>query len=283
MCRKCKMMVNISLIICILFGVLGCDSDVENSLSNEPFSPKEAIKIEEIDWKINESIMDGEKFISLDYTNNSEYTILDVEIEFKQKEDVTDEQLGVFDKLKEYWSWDEEDVKNVYILGYNRKCAEPGETVSDSPLVINGTYILAESMEQVDIMEPNMVTIAFIGKDGKGYTIYYDYKSNTYGESSYGATDLHQWSESEISGLLPKAEFKAVNVSSDEEDRFFFYAYGVSIEEFNAYVDEIKEKGFTDVQFESGTSYRALNSDNIEANITYDYVEEQLTGCVEKY
>ena len=39
--------------------------------------------------------------------------------------------------------------------------------------------------------------------------------------------------------------------------------------------------GFTEDGFEGSNSYRASNEDGIEANITYNAVEEKLTGSVE--
>lgn len=267
----------------MVLGFTGCTGENNGgTVFDTAFSAKDAIKIEDIDWNVTESVMDGERFLSFNYTNNSKYTILDVEMEFVQKSDVTKEQLSVFNELKEEREWTDEEVSDIYILGYNRKCAEPGETVSDSPCCINGTYTLVESIEQYEIMEPDMATIAFIGKDGKGYAVYYDFKTQTYGESSQGGQDLQEWSDSEISKLLPKAEAPAINVSSDDEDRFYFYAYGVSREAFEKYVEAVKANGFTEVGFESSTSYRATNADGIEAHITYTAVEEKMTGCVDK-
>lgn len=287
-------MKNISRRICIATFILvvlsisltGCGSNesIPSGNSSKPvtaFSAKDAIKIEDILWDVTESVMDGDRFISFNYTNNSKYTILDVEMKFKKKDGTTAEQLTIFDDLKSTYNWSDEDVADTYILGYNRKCADPGETVSDSPCVINGTYILVETLEQYEIMEPDMVTIAFIGDDGKGYVLYYDFKTQAYGQSSQGGQNLQQWSKSKISSLLPKAEFKSVRVSSDDEDRFFFYAYGVSREAFEAYVEAVKLKGFTEVGFEGSKSYRATNTNGIETNITYNAVEETMTGSVE--
>lgn len=277
----------------MLISLTGCGSEnstspisgngsITISASDTSFSTKDAIKIEDIEWNVTESVMDGERFVSFNYTNNSKYTILDVEIKFVQKEDVTSEQLSVFSDLKEKREWTDEEVADIYILGYNRKCAEPGETVLDSPCCINGTYTLVENIDQYELMEPDMVTIAFIGKDGKGYAEYYDFKSQTYGESSQGGQDIQQWSDSEISKMLPKAEAPAINVSSNDENRFFFTAYGVSRDTFEAYVEAVKANGFTEVGFESSTSYRATNADGVEAHITYTAVEEKMTGCVER-
>lgn len=278
---------NVTLIFVLLAIITtGCGNNESMSSDNTKssktlFSAKDAIKIEDILWNVTESIMDGERFISFNYTNNSKYIIMDVEMKFKQKEGTIIDQLAVFDELKATYEWSDEEMTELYILGYNRKFADPGETVSDSPCVVNGTYILVENMKQFEIMEPDVVDIAFIGEDGKGYVIYYDFKTQAYGQSSQGAQNLQQWSKSKISKLLPKANFKATRVSSDDEDDFFFYAYGVSREEYEAYVEAVKLKGFTEVGFEGSNSYRATNKDGIEANITYNVVEEKLTGSVE--
>lgn len=267
----------------VIFNFTGCSGENESGgIFDTAFSAKDAIKIEDIDWSVAESIIDGDRFLSLNYTNNSKYTILEYEVKFVQKSDVTKEQLSVFDDLKEEKEWTDEEVSDIYIIGYNRKCAEPGETVTDSPCCVNGTYTLVENIEQYEIMEPEMATIAFIGKDGKGYAVYYDFKSQTYGESSKGGINLQEWSDSEISKLLPKAEAPAIHVSSNDEDRFYFYAYGVSREAFEKYVEAVKANGFTDVCFENSNSYRATNADGIEAHITYTAVDEKMTGCVEQ-
>ncbi len=43
------------------------------------------LKIENIDWNVKEGVLDGRRFVNFSYTNNSEYPVVDVEIEFKQK------------------------------------------------------------------------------------------------------------------------------------------------------------------------------------------------------
>lgn len=262
-----------------VFSILtGCNNSDEETFSGN-FSAKDAIKIEDLDWNIADSIIDGEKYVSFGYTNNSKYTILEFEIKFTQKDDVTDKQLSVFDSIVENSLWEKTDI---FITGDNRKCADPGETVSDSPCRINNTYTTVESMEQYEIMEPDTATILFIGPGNKGYVMYYDFKTQTYGESSQGGQDLQQWSDSNICKLLPRPNVPATTVSSDKEDYFFFYAYGVSKEMFDAYVEEVKANGFTEVGFESNTSYRATNSDGFEIQITYVSYEETMTGNIEK-
>ena len=115
---------------------------------------------------------------------------MDVEVSFKQKEGITKEQLSVFDDYKEMRDFSDEEVAEIYMLGYNRKCTRPGETAKDSPVVLNGTYYPAESMAQYELMEPETISVAFIGSDDKGYAMYYDYKSQVYGSSTHDAADI---------------------------------------------------------------------------------------------
>lgn len=244
------------------------------------FSAKGAVKIEEIDWSVEESLVDGECFISFGYTNNSPYTILDLEIRFEQRENLTAEDLAAFDELKAEREWSDEDVARIHIEGANHKCAFPGDTVSGYPCNINGTGTWVQSMAQYELMEPDMATICLIGDDGKGYVEYYDFKSNIYGESSQGGIDLHQWSDSELAQLLPKAESVAVQVDRDDEEVFYFTAYGSSVESFTAYVEEVKKKGFTVVDYEGPDTYRATDGNGIQAVITFDSMRNELEGYV---
>lgn len=257
----------------MIFSMTGCG----DSAGFGEFSAKDAIKIEDIDWITTESILDGERIVSFNYTNKSKYTILDVEMEFTQKPDVTKEQMSAFDDYIEWRELTDEEINEIYILGYNRKVAEPNETVTDSPCCIDGTFTYVESAAQLEAMEPNMVTIVFEGKDKKGYTVYYDFKSKTYSESSEGGIDLHQWSDSGIADQIPKIDAPAVIVSNDSEDYFSFKAFGVTGNDFREYVNAVKEKGFETDCYENNTSYSASNAGVANVYCTYTPADEELS------
>lgn len=250
--------------------------------SYEESSEKMELKIEDIDWRVEESILDGEKFLSLNYTNNSDYTIMDVEITFKQKEGLTAEQLSVFDEYKEMLDLSDEEVAEIYILGYNRKCTRPGESGKDSPLVLNGTYHLVESTEQYELMEPDTISVAFIGSDDKGYVMYYDYNSQVYGSSTHDAADIHQWSDKELAKLIDVPECVATSVDIDDDDCFWFNAYGVKKDMYKRYVEDVKSKGFTEDVDEDDDSYEAKNADGVSIDISFSAIEESIDVNVSK-
>ena len=255
------------------------DNETASNTDSES-SDNAAIHIEEIDWNVAASVLDGERIVSFNYTNNSKYTILEIELKFCQKEGLTAEQFAVFDNIKNEWELTDDEIANIYIIGYNRKCADPGETVSDSPCYIEDSYIYVENIAQYEMMEPDIMTIYYIGNDGKGYTIYYDFKSHTYSESSLGGQNIQEWSDSEICKLLPKIEAPEVKIQYDEETIFKFTANGVSRESFEAYVEAVKAKGFTNILIDNNNDYFASADDGTSAEVRYEAVKEQMTVYV---
>lgn len=269
------------ILVCIMVAVLGACGGSEGGTGKPvvkapAFSAKDAILMEDIDWGLTEAVYDGERYIAFAYTNNTEYVILGVEVNFVLKEGVTTEQLSVFQDLQERYEWTEEELHEVSLCGYNRRMADPGEYVSDSPCVINNSMILLESMEQYALMEPDMASIIFIGPDDQAHMVYYDFRSQTYSESSEGGIPINEWSEYEIADLLPEADFDVVIISRDREDAFEFYALGQTNADYDAYVKAVKECGFTDVSYEDASYFSATNADGIDITVDYSEYEEEL-------
>ena len=74
-------------------GVASQTSDDASAVSQtkQPAKKRETIKIDDIAWNVDQGIVDGEKYVLLDYTNNSKYTVTDFEMTFKEKGSVTEE------------------------------------------------------------------------------------------------------------------------------------------------------------------------------------------------
>lgn len=298
-----KRMFNLMLVGCVCgLMVTGCggdtDSDkkdtkttetVEVSEESEPAEMieddeviKDPIKIEDIDWSVEEGIVRGDRFIIFSYTNNTKYPIVDVEMKFTQKEDVTPEQRAVLNSLKENSFWDDDDIIEAYINGYNRKLVDPGEASDGSPCCFNGTYTYVENMDQYELMEPDTVGIVYLRGD-KVYSLYYDFRTQKYSSEDY--KKAVEWSDSDISKLLPKPNSRVVGVGYDEEDDFSFEAYGVSKEEYESYVEDCKDEGFIENDHQDDYSgyceYEAENKDGYSISIRYTSDEECMKGEIE--
>lgn len=258
------------------------EDDLESLETDQELEEQPFINIEDIDWSVEEETIDGQKVISFGYINNTNFTIADVEMKFVQKADVTKEQLSAFDNLKQDGNWSDDEIAEIYLLGYNRKLVDPGESVGESPCVINGTYTLVENMDQYQLMRPDSVSVAYIADNDKMYMIYYDFNTNKYEESTVGAKEIQEWSNSEISSSIPRPQFRVVMVREDNNDKFSFSGFGVSREEYNAYIETCKNEEFTDIQFEGDNSFRALNDDGYEINISYNAIEESVSAGIEQ-
>ena len=79
-------------------GVASQTSDDASAVSQtkQPAKKRETIKIDDIAWNVDQGIVDGEKYVLLDYTNNSKYTVTDFEMTFKEKGSVTEEDKENF-------------------------------------------------------------------------------------------------------------------------------------------------------------------------------------------
>lgn len=253
----------------LLLGIAGCGDDESAAL----IDPGDPVKVEDIDWIVENCIFEDEASLSFNYTNNSPYIITSVDMTFTPKTDVTSEQLDIFSNVTD-------DVSDVYILGCNRKFSDPGETVTDSPCFINGTNTLVENMEQFGLMEPSSVTITYIGFDNLMRAVYYDYKTQTVSEYGESLT-LYNWSDGDLAKLVPKPAERVVRVRTDDEDKFRFTIYDCSRERFEEYVQECKDAGFTE-DFSSRTnSYSAKSTNGFELELRYYYVEETISVKIE--
>lgn len=280
------------MIVIVGLAMIGCGKektessdnaqDINNKGDDDKKTEKKAdIKIEDIDWSVTEGEIDGQHMLIFSYTNNTNYTITDVEIKFKQREDVTAEQRSIFDDLKEKHDYTDEDVQEVYILGYNRKFADPGETVSDSPCVINGTYVLAENMGHYELMEPDNIMIAYLEND-EMYAVEYNFTTKEYSDVKKSDKDMHQWSDSDICLLLPKADSRAVKVNSDNDDKFTATVYDTSEDNYKEYVEACKQKGFDNIDSEKDNNFKATNADGYKVRISYTVAEESMSIRIEK-
>lgn len=245
------------------------------STASASFAPKEAIKIDEIDWSVENAVINDERCMSLNYTNNSSYKILSLELECEVKDDVTIAQLQKLNDFRSSDKWTDEELKKLTFEGTNEKFADPGESVSDARCSLNGAYSRDVNKDVYDLFEPSMMKIVFAGPDDKGYEVTYDFIGDAYGISSHEGVDLHKWSDSTLASLLPQPGEDFVNaVSSDQTEYFYAYVYGMSADDYKAYVKETEEKGFDQNEQDYNTDVYVNNAAGQRLNLGYSAEKE---------
>lgn len=253
------------------------DVSQETSENSESFSAQDAIKIEDIDWSVDSGFDNGERTVKFTYTNNSKYKIIDLDLKFAQKSTTTKKDMKVFNYLKKNGGiWSQDEINDIYLEAIEHRFTEPGETIDDGLVSINGTYTYAKSMDEYKLMEPDSLEVTFVGDDGKGYEMYYDFKTQTYGDGSDEGFDLYNWAEKSYGKMFPKMTDVVSSVIVDENDNFCVDVYGVSKDDYDDYVSEVKNDGFSNIKYDEDGLFQATDSLNNEAYITYSEYSEKI-------
>lgn len=108
----------------------------------------------------------------------------------------------------------------------------------------------------------------------KGYKlrIYYNDYSKEYNIDlkSPLKTKENAWPDSSLANMLPKPNSTKGQVESDSGKYFTYYATNISEEEFNNYVDKLKDSGFNIDHYKSDNSYSARNKSGYKVSISYE-------------
>ena len=280
-----------SLVACAVSGVLlaGCSagSPAGSGQAGQSEAPaatasaepsEDAIKIDEIEWEVKEGVVDGDREVVFSYTNNSQYTLMGVEFRFEQRDDVRDKDRSVFDELyAENESWEENNggPDEVYVSTWTNKLTDPGETVDLVPCTLNNTYTPVGSIEQFELMEPSIATIAYVF-NGKKYVEYYDYQNESYSLDSRSGTSADEWEGAVETKLVPKPASDVITVSINDYGILSAEAFGIDRAVFEAYVEDCKNNGFTQDVNEDDDLYWAQTEDGDDLKLSFDANDECL-------
>lgn len=126
-------------------------------------------KIEELVWSFRNTVEYDEPVAVFDYTNNSDYTIVMLELYFKMKEGVTSKQLQLIDPFTDELIPNDK-IPDMEPYVYDWIVSDPGETAEGADCYMDyNTY--PTSTDQCDLMEFSSANIHFIGEDGKIHTV----------------------------------------------------------------------------------------------------------------
>lgn len=238
--------------------------------------PKDIVMIthptmEEINYYFQDSIRYEEPVAVFGYKNNSEFTIVRLDLEFRMKEDITAEELIVFDSLKDIRELSEDDILSFEPIVYDYMVCDSGEEVVGATCYME--YNLEPiNTEQCKFMDLNCAEIYFIAVDNKIHRVRYSAENGEY-LLAEETMELYNWSNSEYANMLPKPDTRIVEIDYDKEDYFQCSAYDMSFEDFQAYMKKCQEKGFSWDE-DNSTSFWANNEEGYTLHVRYlDYMK----------
>lgn len=275
--KNMKKIVVLMLTVMMCLGVyVGCGG------SGLGGSPK--IDIDDINWEIKEGVVNGNRWPTFNYTNNTDYDIISLKLDFVVRDDVSESDLNANSKIVDKSNKRNHTVSEFTINVIDDEYTEKGESSENVSISLDGTIETLTDMSVAELMQADMMTIAFLSGD-KVYVAYYDYKNEemTYEKDSMKAV---AWSETDLAKTISKPDSPVIVVTADSDDRFSARACNYTKDEFENYVSDCKEKGY-DIDVEekdrtSGSSFEAQNKDGVELEVTYDSSTKMLKITLDK-
>lgn len=254
-------------------------SDSSNSSDSEKPSDK-TIDFSKLDWKVEAELIDGKRYPIFSYTNNSDVTVCDFELVFKQKDTTTKEDLSTFSEAIEALEISGDKLDELNFTAACKLFTKPGETNGNDTIAIdNRVGYRVTNMKQYELMEPDYATIAFL-KDGYVYGMTYDFlndKSTPAGK----AVKAYNWTESELGNAVPKLECEVTKIGMDDEDTFSVTGYDISEEKKDAYIKACLDMGYKTDDDIDERNYINFSKDNYDVDVDYYDKNKELRIRVE--
>lgn len=167
-------------------------STLFTSCSGDKVHEQEKVSIKDIDWEIKEGIKDGRRYALFTFTNNSEYTIYELELVLTPKSSFKGAKLDEFySYIETEYNIGSESMDYIKEHGALRiECQHyelfddpvlPGKSFTTEATYYGLYYVL--NMDYYEMFEPDMMTIIY-EEENMLYTTYYDYKNNSYSHES---------------------------------------------------------------------------------------------------
>ena len=230
---------------------------------------------DDIVWEIEIFEGSGEETpYNIFYTNNSPFLVTRIEVRFEPKAEMTPEQQEAFA------IYDEEEMAQIFISGYNAHFASPGEQTVSTPCEISASGLAVTNPMQFEAMEPVMITVFYMGSDGKQYKAVKDLITGECTNEIH-KENPHQWAESELGALIPEPDCPVIT-SNISIDSFHAIMYGATRESFEEYKSACADAGFTENIRENDAFYGADNADGIKLSLYFFENDAELDINVEK-
>lgn len=175
--------------ILVTISLVGCSSN-STSGGGGYSSP---IKIDNLKVSVEELINDGQKDVMFWFENDSKYTITYLQIRYVVKPEVTKEDIAAkYDYT--LGLGDDYTVDQVFMDGIigdqypdtsagdkDAVSIKPGETSPKVELHRNNVMYVRD-IDEFNNMQPDVMTVRYLDKDGAEHTVYYNYSAQKYNE-----------------------------------------------------------------------------------------------------
>lgn len=117
-----------------------------------------------------------------------------------------------------------------------------------------------------------LVIIAVLGIVGSGIR-----KNTEKNEEKAERANEYRWPDSQLAGMVPKPDSKYGRIISESESSFYINIYEISGNQFEDYVEECKDAGFTVDYSRQDSYYLADDGEGYSLSLVFDEDREELT------
>ena len=243
------------------------------------------LSIDDFVWETNLTKSYGKDCYSFSLINNSEYDIIAVEFTYQVKDTATDDDLKLYDEfMNDHDGYIEADdsPRDVILRGSVDRLVAKGDELTDMKFTVgfkNWAWYDYPTKEQFNLMEPKEMELGIIGNDNILYIAYYDFKEDLW-VLDENSKPVDTWSDKEIAQKISRPNEGHHIVVKDEEDKFKVYSYGVNIDNYNQYVQTLKNSGFKEEK-NTSTHFEGKNTNGYIVELWYTADDEKLSISIE--
>lgn len=282
-----KKIIIMVLIITIILAVIVCEILEGNGLLIEKQLTKKELEIKDFVWQTKTEQINGENTYVFSLTNNSNFDILGMEMEYELRPNVSIDELSVFNSVVNQNLKTEdvdEIIDDIMFVSKSENLVKKGEKSNDTifNIYIDAHHTTSTPNEnQFKLMKPEKLKLLVVGKKDKVYTISYEFDKRKWefdDEWEFSNNDeeaedmkLNSWPKNHLTEILPRPASKYLLVTSDKSKYGVdFIVYDCSQKYFNKYIKEVKASGFNHNIIEESENYFG-SYDQLGNNISIKY------------
>ena len=240
----------------------------------DPLSAEE-LTMGYFEWDVREKIIEKALSYVLTLRNKSPYPLLLTEITYKTRDNVSERSLALFDEFKtahKKYIKQDEDNRNIILIGRSEAYVKSGQYLKDVPVTIgihSMTWYDSPDYDQFILMRPDTLSLGLV-KDDLLYYCHYDFTAKSWSVDET-PVKLNVWPDTELTRLIPKPSCDYFQIKTKKDDDYLgFTVYGYSREDYQKYVESVKESGFTKNRDSGKRYYSAEDRHDNSIDIIYD-------------
>ena len=233
------------------------------------------LSINYFEWNVQEKILNKALCYTLTLRNRSPYPLLSTEINYKVRDTATEQDLKRFDEFKKdnkkYIDQDE-DNRNIILIGKSEAYVKPGQYLKDVPVTIgihSMTWFDTPDYDQFILMKASALSLGIV-KDNLLYQCRYDFTDKAWTIDADPAK-LNSWPDTDLTKIIPEPSCDYCLITTTKEDNYLaFTAFGMSKDDYKEYVKSIEKAGFTKKKKSGGHYYSAEDADGNTIDLIFD-------------